>query len=86
MMWWYGENGTSSWVVVLMLVSMVLFWAVAIIGTMALVRHLAGSYRPRASTPEQVVGERFARGEIDEQEYRRIRDAPRESRPLVSPR
>ncbi|MGW2937003.1 SHOCT domain-containing protein [Streptomyces sp. NPDC055722] len=31
--------------------------------------------------PEQVLAERFARGKIDEEEYRRRLAAPREERP-----
>ena len=87
MMWWYGDNSDTSWGVILMIISMVLFWAVAVVGTTALVRHLVRTGRPPApgSTPEQVLAERFARGEIDEQEFRRIRDVLREPRPLVSP-
>jgi len=84
MMWWYGDNGTGSWGAVLMMISMVLFWALAVVATTALVRHLLGTGRSRTTTPEQVLGERLARGEIDEQEFRRIRDALREPRPVVA--
>ncbi len=70
----------SGWGYALMTVSMVLFWALIILGVIALVRYLARGDRsgdqaaaPRA-TPEQVLAERFARGEIDEQDYLRRRD------------
>ncbi|MFD8495802.1 SHOCT domain-containing protein [Amycolatopsis sp. NPDC059657] len=75
MMFWYG-NGMSGWGYVLMTVGMVLFWGLVIFGVVALVRYLArSSQRPEGlgaprPTPEQVLAERFARGEIDEQEYR----------------
>jgi putative membrane protein len=50
--------------------SMILLWAILIIGIVVLVRYLDGTKRPSPpSTPEQVLAERFARGEIDEAEY-----------------
>jgi putative membrane protein len=74
MMFWWGQ-GVSGWGYALMSVSMVLFWGVVILGIVALVRYLirssqsaAGADVPRP-TAEQVLAERFARGEIDEQEY-----------------
>lgn len=75
MMFWYG-NGMGGWGYVLMTVGMVLFWGLVIFGVVALIRSLApGSQRlrgagPQRPTAEQVLRERFARGEIDEQEYR----------------
>ena len=74
MMFWWGE-GMTGWGYAFMTVSMVLFWGVVILGIVALVRYLArsgqsagGAGVPRP-TAEQVLAERFARGEIDEQEY-----------------
>jgi putative membrane protein len=87
MMWWYG-NGISGWGYALMTVSMVLFWALVIFGVIALFRYLGRSDRSTAirPTPEQVLAERFARGDIDEQEYHQrlntLRDRPR---PFVEP-
>lgn len=64
---------------------MVLFWGAVIAGIVALVRHFGrGDQQPparpsRPAPPEQPLAERFARGEIDEEEYRRrlaaLRDA-----------
>ncbi|MFJ8819663.1 SHOCT domain-containing protein [Amycolatopsis thermoflava] len=73
MMYWYG-NGMSGWGVALMTLGNVVFWALVIIGGIALFRVLqrgnssGGRDRP---TPEQLLAERFARGEIDERAYRR---------------
>jgi putative membrane protein len=57
----------------LMGIGMILFWALMVLGLIALVRYLqpAGG-RPREvrATAEELLAERFARGEIDEQEYR----------------
>jgi putative membrane protein len=51
---------------------MVLFWGIVILGIIGLVRYLTSGDRSTASrsTPEYVLAQRFARGEIDEQEYR----------------
>lgn len=75
-MFWYG-NGMSGWGYVLMTIGMVGFWALVIFAVVALVRSLgsgAGSVAPPSAappTPEEVLAMRFARGDIDEQEYRR---------------
>ena len=66
MMYWYG-NGMSGWGYAVMTIGMVLFWAVAILGGVALVRHLTST---RGSSAQQVLAERFARGEISGEELR----------------
>jgi len=82
MMWWYG-SGMDGWGYTLMTVSMVLFWGLVIFGVIALVRYVGRQNRSVASRPtaEQVLAERFARGEIDEPEYRErldtLRSGPR---------
>ena len=74
MMFWWGE-GMNGWGYAFMSVSMVLFWGVVILGIVALLRYLArssqsvGGANMPGTTAEQVLAERFARGEIDEQEY-----------------
>jgi putative membrane protein len=86
MMWWYGP-GMSGWGYALMTVSMVLFWALVIFGVVALVRYLGrderGGSTPRS--PEEVLAERFARGEIDEDQYKHSRETlAGRSRPLAT--
>jgi len=87
MMWWYG-NGISGWGMALMMIGNVLFWAVVILGAVALVRYLTAGNRtvgPRPA-PEELLAERFARGEIDEQEYRtRLDTLTHEFRARVEP-
>ncbi|GAA4757941.1 SHOCT domain-containing protein [Actinomycetospora chibensis] len=75
MMWWYGP-GMNGWGYGLMTISMVLFWALIIFGMVALIRYLgrAGQVAAARPTPQQLLDERFARGEIDEDEYRRRLD------------
>jgi putative membrane protein len=87
MMWWYG-NGMNAWGYTLMTVSMVLFWGLVIYGVTALIRYPANGDRWVAARPtaEQVLAERFARGEIDEHEYHQRLDALRGGpRPLLKP-
>ena len=74
MMYGYG-NGTG-WGYALMAISMVLFWGTLIYGIATLVRYTRrdGPQRgdpaePAAPGPERLLAERFARGEIDEDEY-----------------
>lgn len=84
-MWWYG-NGLNGWGYALMTISMVLFWALVIYGVVLLARYLGRSDRPgtRRPTPEDVLAERFARGEIDEPEYRQRLDSLRQNRGPVA--
>lgn len=79
MMYW-SDHDMSGWEYAGMVIGMVLFWALIIVGIIALVRYTAGAGQPRPlsqpprysehETPEQMVAGRFARGEIDETEYR----------------
>jgi len=52
---------------------MVLWWVAGIIVLVLLVRLVAGSTggfsRPDEETPEQIVKRRYAKGEIDSEEY-----------------
>jgi putative membrane protein len=74
MMFWY-DHDVSGWGWFGMSVGMVLFWAL-IITALVLVFRAANqphehTHTPAAPTPEQILAERFARGEIDEEEYQR---------------
>lgn len=72
-MWdWSGHMGGWWWLAVPMMVA---FWTLIVWGLIVLMR---GNERPRGrATAEEVLAERFARGEIDEDEYRRRRDLVR---------
>lgn len=91
MMWYDGGWGLGGWFV--MAISMVLFWALVIAGIVALVRYLTASQHGHLSGPpssgepgwgsrraEDLLAERFARGEIDEDEYKRRLTLLREHR------
>ena len=80
MMWGYGAGwGWGAWLT--MGIGMILFWGLVIGGGIVLTRYLAGTryQHPSSGAPgrieaEQILAERFARGDIDEDEYRRRRE------------
>jgi putative membrane protein len=72
MMYW--GNGMGGWGMLLMTISSLLFWVLVVAGIVALVRYagrggLTGTPTGGRPTPQQLLAERFARGEIDEEEY-----------------
>lgn len=73
MMFWHG-HGVSGWGWFAMSVGMILFWALIITATVLLFRALDRPQErfrtPAAPSAERLLAERFARGEIDEEEYR----------------
>lgn len=77
MMFWYG-GGWPFWEVALMWIGMIAFWGVLIWAVYALVvsstRKPDDDHHPRADSAARILDERLARGEIDAQEYRRLRD------------
>lgn len=69
MMNWYHDGlGWGGWLVMAM--AMIAFWALVVVAVVTLFRTA-----PPARTPEQVLDERFARGELDVDEYRLRRAA-----------
>lgn len=88
MMWWgHGDWGWGGWLA--MSLTMLLFWGLVIWAVITVVRTLSSSeVRMRDTresiTPENILAERFARGEIDETEYWRRRDALQGTRPRDS--
>jgi putative membrane protein len=69
MMWWYDDGtGWAGWL--MMTVVMVAFWAAVIFAVVAIFRGTGESRGPSPqSDPLQILAQRFARGEIDEDEY-----------------
>ncbi|MDD1478532.1 SHOCT domain-containing protein [Arthrobacter sp. H16F315] len=72
MMYWDGNMGV--WGYILMGLGFVLFWAAVITAIILFARSMgAGNQRdgggPGAGAAENLLAERFARGEIDESEY-----------------
>jgi putative membrane protein len=75
-MWWYGDGmGWAGWL--MMSLTMVAFWGLVIFAVVAIFRgtsqsrHHSGSGDGDApQDPKQILDQRFARGEIDAEEYR----------------
>lgn len=72
MMFWH-DNGMSGWGYALSAVVMIAVLVLIVLAVVVVARALIGPPRPPASpdTPESVLAQRLARGEIDEDEYRR---------------
>ena len=75
-MMYYGP-GTSGWMMALMIFGNVVFWTVLVLAAVMVVRLIrrdspgdSGSAAGSAvMAPQQLLAERFARGEISEDEY-----------------
>ena len=82
---WHGSWSGADWA--LMSVAMLLFWAVVVAGVIWLVRTV-GNSGPRSddrgstdkpggpdrSNAQDILAERYARGELSDEEYRARRD------------
>ncbi|MEV5483405.1 MULTISPECIES: SHOCT domain-containing protein [Streptomyces] len=91
MMWFDGGWGWGSWFMMTLL--MVVFWGLVIAAVAAVVHYVRGAPRDGRPGPsgqqawgwgqghaEDLLAERFARGEIDEDEYKRRLTLLREHR------
>jgi len=72
MMYW--GNGMGGWGMFMMTVSGLLFWGLVAAAIVALVRYTGRTVQRdtpanHGSTPQLLLAERFARGDIDEDEY-----------------
>ncbi|GAA2541877.1 hypothetical protein GCM10010210_10490 [Pseudonocardia hydrocarbonoxydans] len=83
-MWSYG-TAMNGWGYVLLAVGTVLLWVIAALVVAALVRDRGPvATGDRAETPEEILADRFARGRIDEEEYRTRLQILREQPPVGS--
>ncbi len=80
MMFWNG-GGWPFWEVALMWVGMIAFWGLLIWAVYALITSATRRTGPeprgeehRGDDARRILDERLARGEIDAEEYRRLRD------------
>ncbi|KAF0648195.1 hypothetical protein K701_19190 [Streptomyces fradiae ATCC 10745 = DSM 40063] len=85
MMFWY-DHDVSGWGWFAMSFGMIAFWVLIITVAVLALRTVSRSSDrppgPAGSWPEQVLAERFARGEIDEEEYqKRLRALRASGRP-----
>jgi len=77
-MWWGSGDWGWGWGIVMMF-GMIAFWALVVWAVVAVVRGLGGPRQASPRDPEATLAERFAAGEIDEDEYRSRRDVLRET-------
>ncbi len=79
MMWYWGGGGVQWWGWLLMSLGMVAFWGLVIWAVWYLATSLTQSSHPirRPREAKHILDERLARGEIDAEEYRRLRDLMR---------
>jgi len=74
MMWFWGD-GVSWWGWLVMAVGMVAFWGLIVWAVWAFAAALRRPPEGRGPVdPRRILDERLARGEIDPEEYRRLRD------------
>ena len=85
MMYGWGNQGWGVGMWIVMAIAMVIFWAIVVFGVVALVRYLghshdtpSGSASGPTSGPEAILRERLARGEIDEEQFRKTLGTLRE--------
>ena len=87
MMYW-PDHDLSAWGWIAMATGMLLFWGLLILFGVLIVRALnrpaAGPSGAARSSPQEILAERFARGEIEEEEYERRAEALAESGHVVS--
>jgi putative membrane protein len=75
-MYWNG-HGMGGWGYAFMVLNSIVFWALLVGAGLLLYRAIrgSGSHRDTAATEpppaERILAERYARGEIDEDEYQR---------------
>jgi len=80
----YGEH-VSGWGYALGIIGMILFWVLLVLAIAAAVRYLDRKRGenfpppPPPPTAEQMLAGRFARGEIDAEEYRQRLDMLRQA-------
>jgi putative membrane protein len=73
MMWWHGNWNGWAWLA--MSASMIVFWGLVIWAVLRVVSSTGGNTVGRpANEPEQILRERFARGEIDAEEFEHRRE------------
>ena len=79
MMFWDGNGVWHPWVMVLMWLGFLLFWVLVIWGGIALFRSVERRPPPPppGPDPERILKERLAKGEIDREQYEKVREVLR---------
>lgn len=75
MMFWYG-NHWAFWQMGLGWIGMIVFWGLLIWGAYALITNATrqSPSKDHGDDPRRILDQRLARGEIDAEEYQRLRD------------
>jgi len=72
----YWGPGMGGWGMALMIIGNLVFWGLLITVAVLLARYIrlgqTTSSPPAEVSPQQIAAQRFARGEINEDEYRRL--------------
>jgi putative membrane protein len=74
MMYGWHQQGWGPGVWIAMVVGMILFWSLVVFGIVVLVRYFGAQQSKTEGSPDEAERElrtRFARGEIDEDEFKR---------------
>jgi putative membrane protein len=79
MHWWWND-GWSWWNWALMTIGMVAFWGLVASAFVAVVRSPDRSPADKRRSPERILAERFAAGEIDSDEYHQRLEALRSTK------
>jgi putative membrane protein len=69
MMWWHDDWTWWGWLA--MTISMLAFWAMVVIGVVWAIRSIQTGSTPARVDARDILRERFARGEITDDEFRR---------------
>jgi len=72
-MFWY-DDGVADWQLVVMTIGMIAFWALMIGAVYTLVRRAPHADSDGRDGPRRILDRRLARGEINPEEYRRLRE------------
>jgi putative membrane protein len=72
-MWWHGDMTWWGWLA--MTISMLVFWALVIVGVVWAIRSIQTGNTTSQVDARDVLRERFARGEIDEEHFLRAMNA-----------
>ncbi len=85
MMGWYVGDHMTGWGWIGMTLSGIVFIALLILGGVLLVRVVGQSERPAepVRSPERLLAERYAGGEISDEQYRKQLDTLRAADPLT---
>ena len=78
MMYWHGDWNGWAWVV--MVVSMLAFWALVVVGIWLAVRSSVTPPADGSRSAEETLRQRYAAGELDDEEFARRLHVLREDR------